>query len=173
VCGVADPPPVCTAERRAVTEGVPVGTGPGAFADRPVFVYLAAEERYYRTSVRWVDGARTAVGRPVAYETVRDAVAHEGAAAFDPPADAVVADVLEAGVARSRSRVVLERRAPGRAGRRRRRGVVRRRPTLRDGTAPAAVRPPPRRGRAPGGSRARRSRARRSRGSRSPRRRRP
>lgn len=108
VCGVDDAPPACAVERRAVTEGVAVGRDPAAFSDRPAVVYLAAEDRYFRTGVRWVDGARTATGRPVSDESVREYVARDGPAEFPPPAAAVVADALDDGVARSRDRVPLD-----------------------------------------------------------------
>jgi hypothetical protein len=104
----ATPPPPCELERRAVTEGVAVGASPAAFDDRPAFVYLRSRDRYYRTRVRWVDGARTATGVVVGADTVRAAIAREGPSAFEPPADDVVADTLANGVARSRTRVVLD-----------------------------------------------------------------
>jgi hypothetical protein len=106
VCGAESSSP-CATERRAVTEGVAVGYDPAAFDDRPAFVYLEGRDRYYGTSVRWIDGARTATGVPVRYESVRSRVARDGPSAFEPPADEVVADALADGVARSRTRVAL------------------------------------------------------------------
>ena len=104
--------PTCALERRAVTDGVAVGATPAAFDDRPAFVYLRSRDRYYRTSVRWVDGARTATGTPVAFEAVRDQVARDGPSAFASPAADVVSDALADGSARSRTRVVLDEATP-------------------------------------------------------------
>ena len=98
------PSPACALERRAVTDGAAVGTDPATFDDRPAFVYFEGTDRYYRTSVRWVDGARMATGVVVGADTVRAAVARDGPSAFESPTDDVVAD----GVARSRTRVVLD-----------------------------------------------------------------
>lgn len=106
VCGTAPSPP-CALERRAVTEGVAVGHDPTAFDDRPAFVRVGSG-RYYRTRVRWVDGARTATGVPVAFDTVRDAVALDGVEEIEEPAArAVVEEALSSGVSRSRTRVEL------------------------------------------------------------------
>jgi hypothetical protein len=111
VCG-AESSPRCATERRAVTEGVAVGHDPAAFADRPTFVYVESRDRYYRTGVRWIDGARTATGTPVAFETVRNRVARDGPSAFEAPAASVVADAVADGVSRTRTRVVLDDARP-------------------------------------------------------------
>lgn len=103
----------CSAERRAVTEGVAVGRHPTAFGDRPTFVYLASADRYYRTGVRWTDGARTATGRPVPYGSVRDYVALDGARGLPTTRAAnVVSTAIETGVVRTRTRVALSERRP-------------------------------------------------------------
>lgn len=107
VCGDGSEPSACALERRALRDGVPVGVDPTAFEDRPSFVYLATEGRYYRTAVRWDGSARVATAVPVAYGTVVDRLATEAGSVGSEAAARVVATALAEGTAHSRERVVL------------------------------------------------------------------
>lgn len=113
VCSPDSDAATCRLERRAVTDGVAVGRDPAAFDDRPQFVYFADAGRYYRTSVAWVDGARTATGVLVSYETVRAAVAVDGVDDLTPASTRrVVETALASGTADARERVVLDESRP-------------------------------------------------------------